>query len=308
VFRITWRIEQSLIFGQAIDKRRESSVVTTVESDQGVVAPSLEFVEGKMRATGLERTFETPNGLMAALGPLDLEVRDGEFLCIVGPSGCGKSTLLRIAAGLLDPTDGDLQVRREGDGPLSAMVFQDYSIFPWKTVEQNVRFGLDVGSRSHRSDASDRMDYWLDRLGLAPFRKSYPSELSGGMRQRVSIARALIVDPEILLMDEPFAALDAQLRMIMQDELLALWQEHRRTVVFITHNLDEAILLGDRVLVMSKRPGHIVGEFEVPFERPRTAEIRGSAEFAALEQEIWANLRTEAYGAADAAMPGKVSK
>ncbi|OYD61464.1 ABC transporter ATP-binding protein [Rhodococcus sp. OK302] len=257
----------------------------------------------KIRAVGLERTFDTPGGLMTALGPLDLEVRDGEFLCIVGPSGCGKSTFLRIAAGLMDPTAGELTIERDGTGPLSAMVFQDYSIFPWKTVEQNVRFGLDVG-RHRSSDSDDRIDYWLSRLGLDQFRKSYPSELSGGMRQRVSIARALVVDPEILLMDEPFAALDAQLRMIMQDELLALWQEHRRTVVFITHNLDEAVLLGDRVLVMSQRPGRVVGEFTVPFPRPRTAEIRGSGEFAALEQEIWANLRQEAYSDSVAASPG----
>ncbi|MEU7817794.1 ABC transporter ATP-binding protein [Pseudonocardia sp. NPDC049154] len=251
----------------------------------------------KITVSGLERHFETPDGLIQALGPLDLEVRDGEFLCIVGPSGCGKSTFLRIAAGLLDPTGGEMSVERGGTGPLSAMVFQDYSIFPWKTVEQNVRFGLEVGHGAP-ADADERTEYWLDRLGLSPFRRSYPSELSGGMRQRVSIARALVVEPEILLMDEPFAALDAQLRMLMQDELLALWQEHRRTVVFITHNLDEAVLLGDRVVVMSRRPGRIVGEFQVPFARPRTADLRGSAEFAALEQEIWANLRSEAYGAA----------
>ncbi|MDN5913567.1 MAG: ABC transporter ATP-binding protein [Pseudonocardia sp.] len=251
----------------------------------------------RITVSGLERHFETPDGLLQALGPLDLEVRDGEFLCIVGPSGCGKSTFLRVAAGLLDPTGGEMTVERGGTGPLSAMVFQDYSIFPWKTVEQNVGFGLEVGGRAP-ADADARTEYWLERLGLAQFRRSYPSELSGGMRQRVSIARALVVEPEILLMDEPFAALDAQLRMLMQDELLALWQEHRRTVVFITHNLDEAVLLGDRVIVMSRRPGRIVGEFEVPFTRPRTADLRGSGEFAALEQEIWVNLRSEAYGAA----------
>jgi NitT/TauT family transport system ATP-binding protein len=257
----------------------------------------------KISVLGLERHFDTPNGLLQALGPMDLTVRDGEFLCIVGPSGCGKSTFLRVAAGLLDPTGGSMSIERGGAGPLSAMVFQDYSIFPWKTVEQNVRFGLDVGARAP-ADADARTDYWLDRLGLAPFRRSYPSELSGGMRQRVSIARALIVDPEILLMDEPFAALDAQLRMIMQDELLALWQEHRRTVVFITHNLDEAVLLGDRVVVMSQRPGRLVAEFDVPFPRPRSAGIRGSGGFAALEQEIWASLRSEAYGAAAIPDPG----
>lgn len=266
----------------------------TIGEELAVKRPASKPV--KLRARGLERVFDTPRGPMQALGPLDIEAREGEFLCIVGPSGCGKSTFLRIAAGLLEPTGGEVTIQRKSAGdPLTAMVFQDYSIFPWKTVEQNVRFGLDVGRRRGGTDVEARLDYWLNRLGLEQFRSSYPSELSGGMRQRVSIARALIVDPELLLMDEPFAALDAQLRMLMQDELLALWQEQQRTVVFITHNLDEAILLGDRVLVMSQRPGQIVGEFDVPFERPRRADIRGTAEFAALEQEIWANLRNAAY-------------
>lgn len=277
------------------------AVVDVTASEAGPAVPGARTPAPavKIRASGVERHFDTPRGTLRALGPMDLDVREGEFLCIVGPSGCGKSTFLRIAAGLLDPTGGEVGIERSGAGPLSSMVFQDYSIFPWKTVEQNVRFGLEVGGhRLSGAEADARADYWLGRLGLDQFRASYPSELSGGMRQRVSIARALIVDPEILLMDEPFAALDAQLRMIMQDELLALWQEHRRTVVFITHNLDEAVLLGDRVMVMSQRPGRMVGEFTVPFPRPRTAEIRGSGEFAALEQEIWGTLRSEAYGAA----------
>ncbi|MCG2621312.1 ABC transporter ATP-binding protein [Arthrobacter sp. I2-34] len=224
---------------------------------------------------------------------MDAEIESGEFVCIVGPSGCGKSTFLRIVAGLIPPSEGVLSLGSDGgQAPLAAVVFQDYSIFPWKTVEANVRFGLDL-LRVPRHEADTRVERSLSRLGLTEFRKAYPGTLSGGMRQRVSIARALVTEPQVLLMDEPFAALDAQLRHLLQDELLELWQEDRRTVLFITHNLDEALLLGDRVLVMSARPGRIVGEFKVPFERPRSGDIRRSPEFAAMESEIWDLLRSE---------------
>lgn len=253
-------------------------------------------VVNKISARSIERTFGVGDVEVKALGPLDMDVVDGEFLCIVGPSGCGKSTLLRIVAGLLNPTRGEIQIDDDGsDSPLVSVVFQDYSIFPWKTVEANVRFGLDVAGVPRRI-ASERVDKWLSRFGLDAFRKAYPATLSGGMRQRVSIARALVMEPQVLLMDEPFAALDAQLRHIMQDELLEVWQEDRRTVIFITHNLDEALLLGDRVVVMGKRPGTIVGEFAVPFPRPREATIRKDPVFAEMENEIWDLLRTEVGG------------
>jgi NitT/TauT family transport system ATP-binding protein len=172
------------------------------------------------------------------------------------------------------------------------MVFQDYSIYPWKTVLANVRFGLDV-AKIGRKEANERAMHWVSKLGLAEFVDAYPATLSGGMRQRVSIARALAVEPEVLLMDEPFAALDAQLRTILQDELLALWQEDRRTVVFVTHSLDEAILLGDRVLVMSSRPGRLIGDYRVPFPRPRTGGLRATGEFASFQGLIWDQLRDE---------------
>ena len=180
-----------------------------------------------------------------------------------------------------------MSIERGGAGPLSAMVFQDYSIFPWKTVEQNVRFGLDVGARAP-ADADARTDYWLDRLGLAPFRRSYPSELSGGMRQRVSIARALIVDPEILLMDEPFAALDALTRRKMQDELLALWEGTRFTVLFVTHSIPEAIKIGSRILLLSPHPGQVKAELD---SLPSTAD---GAAARALEQRIHSMLFADA--------------
>lgn len=244
-------------------------------------------------ARDVERHFGSGDGAVHALGPLDLEIHDGEFVCIVGPSGCGKSTFLMLVAGLMKPSAGLVGRRASAPGrsPI-AMVFQDYGIFPWKTVEANVRFGLQV-TGVKRAPAREKARYWLDRLGLLDFADKYPSQLSGGMRQRVSIARALAVEPEILLMDEPFAALDAQLRLILQEDLLRLWEEDRRTVLFVTHSLEEAILLGDRIVVMSARPGRVLESEVVPFERPRDASIRDSAEFNELRGRLWAHLRGE---------------
>jgi NitT/TauT family transport system ATP-binding protein len=196
-------------------------------------------------------------------------------------------------AGLMTPSAGvvDMVVSDASKTP-TAMVFQDYAIYPWKSVLGNVRFGLDVAGVG-RKEGDRRARQWLERLGLAEFARVYPATLSGGMRQRVSIARALIVEPEILLMDEPFAALDAQLRLVLQDELLRLWEADRRTVLFVTHSLDEALFLGDRVLVMSSAPGQIIADIRIPFERPRTTHLRGDAAFAALQDEIWQSLRVE---------------
>ncbi len=218
-----------------------------------------------LRAQALTRTFGRGAKALTALGPVDLDIAPGEFTCIVGPSGCGKSTLLRIAAGLLRPSAGELSIRTASPRP-AAMIFQDYGIYDWKTVLANVRFGLDI-QRVPRKEADARARDWLARMGLSEFADAYPAALSGGMRQRVAIARALAVEPEILLMDEPFAALDAQLRTILQDELLDLTQTTRTTTLFITHSLEEAIVLGDRVLVMSARPGRIIAEHRPPFAR-----------------------------------------
>lgn len=241
---------------------------------------------------GVEKRYGTRDAVVALDG-VDLTVRQGEFVCLVGPSGCGKSTLLRMMAGLHRPSAGEVLVHHDGTGRTpTAMVFQDYGIFPWKSVRANVRFGLDVAGVP-RAQAAATVDSWLSRLGLADFADAYPATLSGGMRQRVSIARALAVEPEVLLLDEPFAALDAQLRTVLQEELLALWQADRRTVVFVTHSLEEAILLGDRVVVMSARPGRILADLPVPLDRPRSAATRGEPAFAALEQQLWALLRDE---------------
>ncbi|MFG2377964.1 ABC transporter ATP-binding protein [Streptomyces sp. NPDC048504] len=249
----------------------------------------------KLHATQLTRAFGRAPHRVDALGPLELTVAPGEFVCLVGPSGCGKSTLLRIAAGLLRPTTGTLEIRTRSPRP-AAMIFQDYGIYDWKSVRANVRFGLDI-QRVPRREANARATEWLTRLGLADFAHAYPATLSGGMRQRVAIARALAVEPELLLMDEPFAALDAQLRTILQDELLALTQTLRTTTLFITHSLEEALVLGDRVLVMSARPGRIIAEHRPPFSRPRTGDIRDTPEFTALKSELWELLRKEAVPA-----------
>jgi NitT/TauT family transport system ATP-binding protein len=234
-----------------------------------------------------------------ALSRVDLDVADGSFVCLLGPSGCGKSTILRMIAGLHRPSDGEVTIQSRATRAVpTAMVFQSYNVFPWKTVRENVRFGLEM-DRVPAAEADLRVDRWLKKMGLSDFGGVYPSTLSGGMQQRVSIARALAVEPEILLMDEPFAALDAQHRRIMQEELLDLWQQDRRTVVFVTHSIEEAILLGDRIVVMSARPGRIIADMPVPFARPRSADIRTDPAFAQLEQTIWAMLRDEvqrAYG------------
>ena len=249
----------------------------------------------KLHATALTRTFGRPPRSVEALGPLDLTVDPGEFVCLVGPSGCGKSTLLRIAAGLLRPSTGTLEIRTTAPRP-AAMIFQDYGIYDWKSVRANVRFGLDI-QRVPRREANTRADEWLARMGLSDFADAYPATLSGGMRQRVAIARALAVGPELLLMDEPFAALDAQLRMILQDELLEITQTLRTTTLFITHSLEEAIVLGDRVLVMSARPGRLIAERRPPFPRPRTGDIRSAPQFTSLKSELWDLLRKEAIPA-----------
>jgi NitT/TauT family transport system ATP-binding protein len=246
----------------------------------------------KISARGVERHFGSKGATVHALGPLDLDIADGEFVCIVGPSGCGKSTFLRMVAGLINPTVGEIDIDARDDRRPTAMVFQEYSIYPWKKVLDNVRFGLDLQGVP-KKEGNERARSYLAKLGLADRAGAYPAELSGGMKQRVAIARALAVEPEILLMDEPFAALDAQMRQILQDELLELWQADRRTVLFITHSLEEAILLGDRVIVMSARPGTFLTSMPVPFERPRTADVRNSPEFAQLTGELWAVLRGE---------------
>jgi NitT/TauT family transport system ATP-binding protein len=203
---------------------------------------------------GLRREYVSGQGTVVALDGIDLSIAPGEFVCIVGPSGCGKSTLLRILAGLDRQSSGTLKIEAPGWAVENAMVFQDSGLFPWMSVEKNVGFGL-MTRGVPKAEAAERVEDALKLVGLTKFRKHYPHQLSGGMRQRSAIARAFVTDPGVLLMDEPFAALDAQNRVILQAELVRIWEQTRKTVVYITHSIDEALLLGDRTVVMTAQPG-----------------------------------------------------
>ena len=232
---------------------------------------------------------------ITAVDNLDLTVAPQEFVSIVGPSGCGKSTFLKVVAGLAEPTSGTVMLNGK---PLTeaadrrAMVFQDASLFPWYSVMRNLTYGLECRGVSPKT-ARAVVAPLLDKVGLSGFEKHYPYELSGGMQQRVNLARALAVDPEILLMDEPFAALDAQTREIMQAELLRIWADTRKTVLFVTHQIDEAIFLSDRVIVMSARPGRIILDTAVDLPRPRSLEIKESPEFLSMQKKVWSLLEDE---------------
>ncbi len=248
-----------------------------------------------IQADQLTKTFPGPEGPIPALGPLDLAVGAGEFVCVVGPSGCGKSTFLRLVAGLEQPTAGVLHLAAPAgsDRPFNAMVFQGDSTFPWMTVHENVEYGLNVRGVGPRRRAAVVAEM-LHVVGLAGFAEAYPYQLSGGMRQRVALARALANDPEVLLMDEPFGALDEQNRILLQEELLRLWDRTDKTVIFVTHSIDEALALGDRVLVMTARAGTLKADIPVRFERPRSVyELRATPEFGALSYAVWSYLRDE---------------
>lgn len=246
-------------------------------------------------ARGVGKSYPTSRGLVHALRDFSLEVRRGEFCCLVGPSGCGKSTLLRIVAGLVPATAGGLTVQRAGPPagrPLTAMVFQEYAVFPWKSVLENVAFGLQMRGVPRAERRAVALD-WIERVGLRRFAHHYPSQLSGGMRQRVGIARALANQPEILLMDEPLGALDAQTRTLLQEELLRLWEANRQTVLYVTHSIEEAVLLGDRVVLMTAHPGTNKAAFDIPLPRPRSLRTTAEPAFGRLAFAIWEALRDE---------------
>jgi len=248
----------------------------------------------KIIAQDVVKIYDSINGPNIAIDHFNLEAAEGEFVCIVGPSGCGKSTFLRILAGLESFTRGSVHIVPGPDSskPLNNVVFQEYAIFPWKTVIDNVAFGLEMRGFS-RKDRYTVAEDWLDRVGLRKFANYYPHQISGGMKQRVSIARALANDPEVLLMDEPLAALDAQTRTVLQEELLRIWEESRKTVVYITHSIDEAVLLGDRVLLMTAHPGRLKAEFTIDLPRPRSLATTGTAEYSRLTYAIWESLQDE---------------
>jgi len=244
--------------------------------------------------------FDSRGHTVVALDRISLRVAAGEFLCVVGPSGSGKSTLRRVVAGLLRQTSGDVRIEAERPGaPLTAMVFQEHALLPWRTVLANVVFGLENRGVA-RAEREARARDMLALVGLSRFARHYPHQLSGGMKQRVGIARALANDPEVLLMDEPFAALDAQTRTIMQEELLRIWASLGTTVIYVTHSLEEALLLGDRVVLMTARPGRVSQVFPVELGRPRGLQIRSSPAYGVLLEKIWSELRDEVLKSMDA--------
>jgi NitT/TauT family transport system ATP-binding protein len=247
-----------------------------------------------IEVAGVSRRFEGPDGPIFAVNHVDLTIESGEFCVIVGPSGCGKTTLLRMIAGLERASTGTIALRRRDSEPAgNAMVFQGRSVFPWLRVRDNVTYGLRLRGvdRSERNEIADKL---LRTVGLSKFARAYPHQLSEGMRQRVAIARALAVDPDVLLMDEPFGALDEQNRLLLQEELLRIWEHTGKTVVFVTHSIDEAIVLADRIVVMSAGPGTIKATIPVPFSRPRgLTNVRTDPAFAEIFSEIWELLREE---------------
>lgn len=250
---------------------------------------------------GVSRTFTSHKGTSTqALLPVDFEVRENDFVTILGPSGCGKSTMLRIAAGLDFPTTGQVLLDgRAVDGPGAdrGMVFQSYTLFPWLTVAQNIRFGLREKGVSEALQ-KERSDYFIAKVGLRGFENHFPKQLSGGMQQRTAIARALANDPKILLMDEPFGALDNQTRVLMQELLLGIWEAERKTVMFVTHDIDEAIFMANRVAVFSARPGRIKADIPVNLPHPRPYTVKTSPEFMELKARLTEEIRAESLAAA----------
>jgi NitT/TauT family transport system ATP-binding protein len=241
-----------------------------------------------LEVVDLEKRYDSNSGSLLALDRISFDVHRREFICVIGASGCGKSTLIRIVAGLDDPTGGEVLLDGEpveGPGPDRGMVFQGYTLFPWLTVKKNIMFGLRMRGEDPEAAERDAL-HWIDVVGLKGFENRYPEELSGGMKQRVAIARAVANRPRILLMDEPFGALDAQTRATMQSYLLQLWRNVDVTILFITHDLDEAVLLADRIVVLGRNPGHVKEIIEVPVPRPRSLDQLLSPEFLATRKRL----------------------
>jgi NitT/TauT family transport system ATP-binding protein len=249
----------------------------------------IQGVSKSFRKTVKDRTTE-----VTALSGIDFSVRPNEFVSIIGPSGCGKTTLLKMIDGLIPYDSGKIFIDGKqvtSPGPDRAVVFQSFALLPWRTVLANVEFSLELRQIPKEQRAAIARDY-LKRVGLADFEQHYPHELSGGMQQRAGLARALAVNPAILLMDEPFGAVDAQTRQLLQEELLELWQREKKTVIFVTHSMDEAVYLSDRVVVMTPRPGRVAEILDVPLPRPRVAdEVRRDAKFVDLTNYIWDSLK-----------------
>ncbi|MDF2679120.1 MAG: ABC-type nitrate/sulfonate/bicarbonate transport system, ATPase component [Brevibacillus sp.] len=253
----------------------------------------------KLVIDNVGKVFSTKSGQVVALDQTSFSVAEGEFVTILGPSGCGKSTILRVVAGLEEPSSGHVYLdgkEIKGPGPDRGMVFQSYTLYPWLNVKDNITFGLDLKGVPKKQQ-EEIANHYLELIGLKGFDKHYPIQLSGGMKQRVAIARALANDPQILLMDEPFGALDAQTRTIMQEILLKVWEESKKTILFITHDVEESIFLGDSIYVMTARPGRLKKNIKVPLPRPRDYQNKNSEEFLALKLELLDLIREESLKA-----------
>ena len=243
----------------------------------------------KIKIDKVYKEYSGRNGKMIALNGVDLDIKENEFICVVGPSGCGKSTLLNIIAGLLEPTSGAVYLDGKevvGTGVERGVVFQQYALFPWRTVLKNVMFGLEM-KKTPKAEAEATALKYIEAVGLKGFENSFPKELSGGMKQRVAIARAYAANPEVILLDEPFGALDAQTRVQLQTELLNTWEQEKKTCFFITHDVDEAIILAQRVIIMSARPGRIKRIVDINLPYPRTQATKAEEAFLKLKAEIW---------------------
>jgi NitT/TauT family transport system ATP-binding protein len=254
----------------------------------------------KLEAQDVRLEYQQPRtgSPLVALDGVNLKIADGEFVSIVGPSGCGKTTFLSVVDGLIPASGGRILVDGKAvtkPGPDRAVVFQDASLLPWRTVRQNVLYGLECIGLA-KSEANDRAERFIAMVGLRGFEHHYPYELSGGMQQRVNLARALVMDPQILLMDEPFASLDAQTRELMQEELLSIWSQAKKTVLFVTHQIDEAIYLSDRVVVFSGRPGRVKEIIPVEIERPRKLRLKREPRFHKIEDRIWSLIEDDVKG------------
>lgn len=249
----------------------------------------------KLKIDNVRKVFQTRNGEMIALNGVSLDIKENEFICVVGPSGCGKSTLLNIIAGLSNPTSGAVYCdgnEVKGTGTERGVVFQQYALFPWMTVKKNVMFGLNLQGIKNQEAEEIAMRY-IKMVQLEDFANHYPKELSGGMKQRVAIARAYAVNPSVLLMDEPFGALDAQTRTQLQTELLETWEKEQKTCFFITHDVEEAIILAQKVIIMSARPGRIKEIVDINIPYPRTQETKMAPEFLELKNHIWGEVYQE---------------
>ena len=267
--------------------------VAPIRAEAANAGPAIAPGSG-IRLDSLSKYYGGPNERIVAIDHVDLDIAEGEFVCIVGPSGCGKTSLLRILAGLEAPSGGDMAIEIDANGrPLRSMVFQGNGIFPWMKVIDNAAYGLAARGVPKAERYAIAQEY-LDQLGIGQFRDAWPRQLSGGMLQRVNLARAFANDPAILLMDEPFGALDEQTRIFAYADLLSLWETKRKTVVFITHSLDEAIILADRVCVMSARPARIKESFRINLPRPRQVfDLQHDPEFTRVRRQIWESLREE---------------